>query len=391
MLRRPVRFTEAERSAALAMAGRPEALADTVTALGSGRLTLEEIGARAAIVIAHRTAAVEPPLDPPTVLRSLRARAAALAIVVERLLGDVAAALGEAGVPWTPFKGADLAARIYPDPSLRPMTDVDLLVHERDYRRARTALEGGGWRSVASGRRFERYVEEEGSAWIAGHPASPLPIELHLRLWGFVPEGSGDTLLDRAAPNRSLGPTGRRLRAADACLLSAVHPWLHLPPRRLSAWWEVRETLAAGGMSMVPEVRDAATELGLQLPVLLSALQVEALWGDARASALAGSLETSLRPPERAVLRRVRGRRADDVSIERLAVARLLSGRASRSGLLPVVRRFWAHPGIVERLTPEDWSWPRRRLVHVLQCAGVFPAPRADWWRAPTHGPRARR
>lgn len=373
------------------MAGEPAALADTVGALGSGRLTLEGIGTRAAILIAHRAATAEPPLDLPPVLRPLRARAAALAIMVERLLGDVAAALGEAGVPWSPFKGGDLATRIYPDPSLRPMTDVDLLVYERDYRRARHALEGGGWRSVVAGRRFERYVEEEGSAWIAGHPAFPVPIELHLRLWGFVPEGSGGTLLDSAAPDRSLGPTGRRLRAADACLLSTVHPWLHLPPRRLSAWWEARETLAAGGESMVPEVRDRASELGLQLPVLLSALQVEALWGDPRASALVGSLEAPLRPPERAALRRVRGRQADDVSIERLAVARLLSGRASRSGLLPILRRIWAHPGIVERLTPEDWSWPRRRLVHVLQCAGLLPAPRADWWRAPTHGPRALR
>lgn len=380
-----------ERVTAAAMAGDPAALPEVVGALASGRLTVERMGARAALVIAHRAASADPPLDLPPPLRALRARSAALWILIERLLETVATALGSAGVAWAPFKGGDLATRIHPDPALRPMSDVDLLVEEGGYRRAREALEASGWESAAPGPRFDRYVEEEGSAWTATHPEFPVPLELHLRLWGFVPDGLGDTLLARAEPDPAFGPTGRRLRWADAFLVSAVHPWLHLPPRKSSGWWEVRELLVQGGAEGVAEIRAVAAESELELPVALSAARVAVLWGTPEATRLADALAPALRRPECALVRWAGRRTPDELSIERLALARLLAGRASRSGLLPVVRRIWAHPGIVERLTPEEWSWPRRRLVHVLQCLRVLPAARADWWRAPTHGRRAGR
>lgn len=380
----PPPHAEGDRRIAAALAGDREALAEALSEMADGGH-----GARLPILLARAAATAEPPVPVPDGLRALRTRVAAFWLLIERDLADFGRALAAAEVPWAPFKGADVARRVYGDPTLRAMSDVDLLVRERDYRRAKAALEADGWTNAAPGPRFDRYVEEEGSAWTAGRPGSPLPVELHLRLWGFVPEGLGDTLLERSTADPALGATARRLRLADAFVLAAVHPWLHLPPRSLANWWELRRFLAVGGPGLADEAAAFTEDHGLHLPVLLSAAQVAALWDEPLAAGLAERLVGRLGAAERFAARRALGRPPNRVPIEWVAGARLVSGRRSRSGIKPLYRRLWAHPGIVERLTPERWSWPRRRTVHVLQCAGLLPRPRADWWRAPTHGHRA--
>lgn len=387
----------AEQACAAALAGDRASLEHVLGDLDAGRLSVPALGVRTSVLLAHRAATADPPIPLPRSFRSLRAGTAARWVLIERSLRHLGAALDGAGVPWAPIKGADVATRsdpgIYPDPAVRSMTDVDLLVHENDYRTARRALEDAGWTNTAPGERFDRFVAEEGSAWTAEHPDFLLPVELHLRMWGLVPTGLGDALLDRAAVDPSLGSSARRLRPADAFLLAAVHPWTHLPPRRLAVWWEVQAMLAAGREELVSEAAHTIAEAGLHLPGVLSADRVESLWGGDHAAALREALAPGLRTAERAVVRRIRRTvepgAADTLSIELLVLARLLSRRPSRSGLRPIGRRVWAHPGIVERLTPDRWIWPRRRLVHVLQCLKVLRAPRADWWRAPTHGERA--
>lgn len=375
---------EEDRRIAAALAGDRQALAEALPRMAAGGH-----GARLPILLARAAATAEPPLPVPDGLRTLRTRVAAIWLLIERDLADFGRALAAAEVPWAPFKGADVATRLYEDPTLRAMSDIDLLVPERDYHRARTALEADGWRNAAPGPRFDRYVEQEGSAWTASRPGSPLPVELHLRLWGFVPEGLGDALLLRSEADPALGATARRLRLADAFVLAAVHPWLHLPPRSLANWWELWRFLEVGGRDLVDAAAALTEDHGLHLPVLLSAAQVAALWDEPLAAGLAERLTRGLGPAERFVARRALDRPPNRVPIEWVAGARLLARRPSRSGAKPLYRRLWAHPGIVERLTPEGWSWPRRRVVHVLQCAGLLPRPRADWWRAPTHGHRA--
>lgn len=386
----PVPFPERDRRLAAALAGDREALAAVLADPDSGLSS-----ARLQVLLARTAEDAEPPLAVPAAVRALRARTAATWMLVERDLQDLGAALGAAGVPWAPIKGADVATRhdpsLYGDPTGRAMTDIDLLVPEAAYRRAREALEADGWVNRAPGARFERYVQEEGSAWTGGRAGSPLVVELHLRLWGFVPEGMGDELVERAGVDPALGPTARRLRLADAFLLAAVHPWLHLPPRSLANWWELHRMAELGGSRLIEEVAAATRRWGLELPVLLSSAQVAALWPGGGGERLVERLRGRLRRSERFAARRALSRPPGEASIELVAAARLFAGRPSRSGGKPIVRRVWAHPGIVERLTPEGWSWPRRRAVHVLQCLGLLPAPRADWWRAPTHGHRAHR
>jgi hypothetical protein len=259
-----------------------------------------------------------------------------------------------------PIKGCDVGARVYEHPEERPVGDVDLLVAEADFPRARDALTASGWRPFFAGERAERYLREEGYAW-AATDAAGLLLEVHVRLWGLVPAGLASALLAAALPDPALGSTGRRLPLAGAWLLAAVHAWLNPPPRPLLSWWDL-ERLAAADPGIVDEAVRLAEAWDLQLPAGLAAAQAAELWGSEPNREIADRLLARLYLPER-----LAGRRGEAASLKAIVLARLLSGRASRAGWRSLPRQVWAHPGVVEQETPPDRSWPARRLSHVLR------------------------
>jgi hypothetical protein len=63
-------------------------------------------------------------------------------------LGRILAALHGVGIPALVLEGAALANSAYPDPGLRPMRDLDLLVRRRDLERAVAALKCLGYRGL---------------------------------------------------------------------------------------------------------------------------------------------------------------------------------------------------------------------------------------------------
>jgi hypothetical protein len=67
----------------------------------------------------------------------------------ERLaeFGGIADRLREKGIRWMALKGMALALRQYADLGLRPMGDVDLLIHAEDLLRAVEVLDGAGYRA----------------------------------------------------------------------------------------------------------------------------------------------------------------------------------------------------------------------------------------------------
>ena len=56
------------------------------------------------------------------------------------VLRDILSAYAAAGVPALVLKGAALCHTVYPEPGLRPMSDLDILVREADLRRAQSLL-----------------------------------------------------------------------------------------------------------------------------------------------------------------------------------------------------------------------------------------------------------
>ncbi len=159
-----------------------------------------------------------PPAFEPRLRREvagLRVRAALLSAALDEVLR----ALARRGIRTVPLKGPVLAERLYPDPALRPSSDLDLLVADADFDRAAAALEelgyalDRGW-SAAYQRRHHHHVSLH-------RPPGPT-VELHYRaVSGFGTFLPGEELIARAHPFATA--TG-----APALVLSPEDELLHL-------------------------------------------------------------------------------------------------------------------------------------------------------------------
>jgi hypothetical protein len=98
-----------------------------------------------------------------------------------RVLHDIVSAYDAAGIPALVLKGAALAHMVYPEPGLRPMNDMDILVPESDARRAQQVLADLGFRApLPSGSVFlHRHLTEA----ILHTEGIPVMVEIHLKLF----------------------------------------------------------------------------------------------------------------------------------------------------------------------------------------------------------------
>lgn len=178
--------------------------------------------------------------------------------------------LRSGGIPAVALKGAQLAWQIYPQPWLRPMRDLDLLLPEEQIGPAFALLEQEGFRG--QGRRVLRPEDpmnwrvNDFSLW---HPGGDF-IELHRRLWFRPGDGlRGDFSLD---PKFWMRQSPYRL-PADADGVTYLHPTylsLHcLVHHLLRANMTMGpqglvdlQLLAAGGHLEQPGLTKAAAGLG---------------------------------------------------------------------------------------------------------------------------------
>lgn len=84
--------------------------------------------------------------------RSRRRLQAARWLALENALRRISLTLGRSGMEAWAYKGSDFALTLYPDPALRPMADLDLIVRRRDLLDAACSLEGDGWEPFSPGR-----------------------------------------------------------------------------------------------------------------------------------------------------------------------------------------------------------------------------------------------
>ncbi|CAG0927379.1 hypothetical protein TFLX_00419 [Thermoflexales bacterium] len=120
---------------------------------------------------------------PSTVKRQLQALAARQRQANRirfQVLRDILAAYQEAGLAVIVLKGAALACLIYPEPGLRPMSDLDLLVRTSDLARAINILTEQGFTVPAQARSIgaQRHLEAA-ALQIEG---LPVHVELHHKL-----------------------------------------------------------------------------------------------------------------------------------------------------------------------------------------------------------------
>ncbi len=127
--------------------------------------------------------------------------------------------LTDAGLEPVVFKGPAVSAR-YPEPGLRPMEDIDLLLPRTDHRRALAALRAAGWRVVRAGG-GDRYDSA------LTHPEVPsLFLELH---YGLERTSQRVTALDpgrlweRRQPLECAGTPAFGLAPTDELVVLAAH------------------------------------------------------------------------------------------------------------------------------------------------------------------------
>ena len=279
-------------------------------------------------------------------LRERFFRAAARVALLSQTLQIVGNALGSRGIAWAPIKGGDLAFRAYEQPEDRDFGDLDVLVAEPDRKRATAALADSGWlAALAPSEATEAFLRDEHYCASFSHQTGVL-LELHHRLWGAVPTGLADEVIQSATPDPDLAPTGRRVSAAHAFVIAAFHVWMVPPPRAISNWWDLQRLAATGRPDLAHAVVEIARRWELQLPVGMAALASASLWPEPEPGEIARELLADLRPSERAVLGWCVRRGADATPFGSVVLARLLAGRPSRHGWRSVWRRFWPHPAL---------------------------------------------
>jgi hypothetical protein len=177
------------------------------------------------------------------------------------LLARALGALEDVNVHPVVLKGYPLGARLYPEPLLRPTTDVDLLVEDEQVPRASAALRALGLKSLdAPAEAYHRLHHHH--VTFGGEQGA---VELHFRLLtGFGAALAAEEALARAQPFDLEGRTVHVLAPDDEVLYLAVHAANHLFSRL--AWlYDVKLLL---GQSPVDwdQVVARARAAGLQGP-----------------------------------------------------------------------------------------------------------------------------
>lgn len=154
--------------------------------------------------------------------------------IVMRAGLDSVVALREAGIQPVVLKGLGLIATVYPEPALRPMDDVDLLLPPGTYSQAANCLMARGWRPTRGDvRRFWRRSEVFHGMPLVG-PAG-VEVDLHrAMLEENIGHGMDGPLRERAITAEVDGVPLLTLSREDHVINACVHGarWDWLPSLR---------------------------------------------------------------------------------------------------------------------------------------------------------------
>jgi hypothetical protein len=148
---------------------------------------------------------------------------------LERQLAEILDAFETEGVRSLVLRGPALGLSIYPDPALRPGSDLDLLVLPKQTMKVRKILEDLGYGCL--GKRFEvtRDFFREEEYVHKKNPKDNLPVDLHWVHWELHPffEKGHDTAIDslflRSQKFDSSTLTFETLQPVDALIHAAIH------------------------------------------------------------------------------------------------------------------------------------------------------------------------
>lgn len=210
-------------------------------------------------------------------------------------------ALRDEGLAPVLLKGAALGHLVYPEPYLRPMSDVDLLIPRDSLSRALDALESAGFRIPPEEHR-EFWEETWYDLPVEAPDGTPGAVELH---WSIAQEGRHFPdvagMLSRARELRYGPVTGLALGPVDLHLHQALHLGYHyFQPKGI--WIVDVALLHLAGEASPAELLERARRWGMRAVLLLSVLQVERCFPGIVPGEL---LRPARRSPRLALLRRL--------------------------------------------------------------------------------------
>ncbi len=209
---------------------------------------------------------------PPSARHQLEAHAEHVAAVNaynRKRLRPVLQILNDVKVPFLLLKGAALNAVLYTDASLRPMVDIDLMIHPADVERADTALRDAGCRpgeDLLRGDFYPRYHYER--EYLSGDtPRVRLDVHVRpfrpLRYARTVPD---DALWDRPDVVRVDGVNVRIPNPSRMLIHLLVHAACH-GLREVRWLYDIKSYLAAKmDRISIAQVADLVTRWKLNLP-----------------------------------------------------------------------------------------------------------------------------
>lgn len=172
-----------------------------------------------------------------------------------------------AGIRAVTLKGALLAERLYPRPSTRGTTDIDLLVAEKDLDRAAESLGALGY-SLSTAPEEARFRREHHHVHM--EHADALPLELHFHAYrGFGSVLSGAELVARAVPFADLEAV-HVLAPEDELLYLMVHAAAHRFGR-LSWLYDIKLLLATMSDAQIRAAAARAKDTGFERVVSVAA------------------------------------------------------------------------------------------------------------------------
>ncbi len=253
--------------------------------------------------------------------------------------------LQAAGVRVVPIKGIFVAERCYPEPAVRVLSDIDVLVDDVDRAAAALVRRGASYGArPAAVRAWQRQAGHEVALGLP--PRGQTLVELHWRLYPEQHAEAARALLAAARPGRCAGVAVPVPQDADQFLVSAHHlVTMFGGEMPLLRWWLDLERLTPL-VGPFPTLIARAAAWNDLLPLAIAGLGLAELcahpWG-ADADRL---LADRLTRPERQVL--LKARRQGVYALTRADVlGALWRGRPGGWRSRSLLRYLWPPPGEV--------------------------------------------
>jgi len=278
-------------------------------------------------------------------------------------LGQVLEMLGKQGIAVAPIKGAHLAECYYADIALRPMGDIDLLVHKADVKEAEACLKSLGY-ELRGGRDW--YLEEH--YHIAYTPPQNGPsLEIH---WHVIANGSPfsiniEDVWQRMRPGIIAGHAVSLFSPEDVVLYLCLHAsYQHGFGGGLLAFYDIAQILRQTGDHFDWELvlRLARAWRVEKCAAIALHLTQEWLGAPIPAAALDQLCESSMREEKAAMAATLTLRRANMPR----DLAKLWGGKGLREKAAAVWRNVFLPRDLLADLYPVAASSPRIYFYYLV-------------------------